>query len=790
MKVEDLKNELFKDNYMDMAIKEYLTFKNTDDYDETYKKQALLNINNYLRDKKITSENIVDIVDYFQKENPSSGSFVHWSNVSDLKDYASAKPLEVAELSNYLYEGSADLKDRITRFINSGKNYNKSIRLGAPLFGYLLAGFDLEKYPLYKESIYKDFLNTFGIKETLGDIPTNYSNYYQLCSILLDYFKKNGHMDNPNMLDIQDFVFCLSCYEELYTKIAVKYLYEHAEKINSLELSDEKFVNYINNLDKDFLNEIRTRYERDDKVNFIRYKVADEVLNDGSISINRLEEIKAEAQNRFGENILKQWNNFRILFPFYYEKYKEKVNIELEKLFTIVKNIDEFRGFEFKENKFISDFYGPNNYGNSRCWFVLYPKEKDSHKSSAQLYFGLGYTKEFDFNNISFGLTFGDKLRKKDNSLENNIVTIKDPNSFSFKNVRQKMVQVFYQFKEINKPLENGGNGVSPDDKKFYDNLEVDFNKNIEIRKLIFENPDVLIRQISTALKSGKHIILVGPPGTGKSKLAKEICENYDIDCKMVTAMSDWSTYDTIGGYKPDKDGALFFDEGIFLQLFKNSEDYSPMNKWLIIDEINRADIDKAFGSLFSVLTGDKITLHFKSKSGKNIVLRPEEKGEVIQPNDYEYIIPQDWRIIGTMNTFDKTSLYEMSYAFMRRFAFIPVGIPENIDEKIMHQYLTVWGIEDKSINDVDLREGLVEIWNIINKYRIVGPAIIEDIARYVSIQGDYTSALILYVLPQFEGIMPNDILKFTQELYNSSIKNFSQKKTLLDTFIKDFFRI
>src|SRR5690606_1203062 len=110
----------------------------------------------------------------------------------------------------------------------------------------------------------------------------------------------------------------------------------------------------------------------------------------------------------------------------------------------------------------------------------------------------------------------------------------------------------------------NGGNGVSPDDKKFYDNLEVDFNKNIEIRKLIFENPDVLIRQISTALKSGKHIILVGPPGTGKSKLAKEICENYDIDCKMVTAMSDWSTYDTIGGYKPDKDGALFFDEGIF----------------------------------------------------------------------------------------------------------------------------------------------------------------------------------------------------------------------------------
>ena len=199
---------------------------------------------------------------------------------------------------------------------------------------------------------------------------------------------------------------------------------------------------------------------------------------------------------------------------------------------------------------------------------------------------------------------------------------------------------------------------------KIYDNLEVDFNKNIEIRKLIFENPDVLINQISTAQSQENILYLWALMEQANQSWQKKYVKT-DIDYKMVTAMSDWSTYDTIGGYKPDKDGALFFDEGIFLQLFKNSEDYSPMNKWLIIDEINRADIDKAFGSLFSVLTGDKITLHFKSKSGKNIVLRPEEKGEVIQPNDYEYIIPQDWRIIGTMNTFDKTSLYEMSYAFM-----------------------------------------------------------------------------------------------------------------------------
>src|SRR3546814_7353210 len=36
--------------------------------------------------------------------------------------------------------------------------------------------------------------------------------------------------------------------------------------------------------------------------------------------------------------------------------------------------------------------------------------------------------------------------------------------------------------------------------------------------------------------------------------------------------------------------------------------------------------------------------------------------------------------MIGTMNTFYKASLYQLSYAFMRRFAFIEVEVPSSDD--------------------------------------------------------------------------------------------------------------
>lgn len=309
----------------------------------------------------------------------------------------------------------------------------------------------------------------------------------------------------------------------------------------------------------------------------------------------------------------------------------------------------------------------------------------------------------------------------------------------------------------------------------------VDFDVEPLLEGLVFENVDVILAQVTTAIRNGKNIILTGPPGTGKSKLASKICELYKVESMVVTASSNWSTFETIGGYRPDREGNLYFNKGVFLQCVKGNETNQVKNKWLIIDEINRADIDKAFGSLFSVMTGDDVTLPFETKDGKSIELKPQNKEQNVEINYHTYIIPDDWRIIATMNTIDKASLYEMSYAFMRRFAFIPIGVPKGITTELVIEYLNVWGMSMYSHADT-----LATIWSLINKYRKIGPSIIEDIAKHTNDGDDFTSAIILYVLPQFEGLSVQRIKEFVKLLVDESTDIID--RNLLDDFIDDFF--
>ena len=78
--------------------------------------------------------------------------------------------------------------------------------------------------------------------------------------------------------------------------------------------------------------------------------------------------------------------------------------------------------------------------------------------------------------------------------------------------------------------------------------------------------PPNTIERAVAAISAGKHLLLVGPPGTAKTELAHFIAqaarrEGYVAGAFVATASADWTTFDTIGGYALQRDGSLKFKE-------------------------------------------------------------------------------------------------------------------------------------------------------------------------------------------------------------------------------------
>ncbi|MDE0803348.1 MAG: AAA family ATPase [Acidimicrobiales bacterium] len=252
--------------------------------------------------------------------------------------------------------------------------------------------------------------------------------------------------------------------------------------------------------------------------------------------------------------------------------------------------------------------------------------------------------------------------------------------------------------------------------------------------------PAQVIDQLVASIDAGKHVILTGPPGTGKttlSFLAAEVAQQAMLCTGFLptTATTEWTTFETIGGFQPSSEG-LLFRPGMFVEALESG-------RWLVIDELNRSNFDRAFGQLFTVLSGQSAVLPFK-RAGRSEPVALVPAGVEPPPETDVIRVPASWRIIATMNVFDKNLLFEMSYALMRRFAFVEVTSPDaHVFEELLASH-----------------HGVVSDLLLLRRFRDLGPAVYLDAARFADrrARDDVTRSRLLYetfysyFLPQLEG--------------------------------------
>lgn len=172
------------------------------------------------------------------------------------------------------------------------------------------------------------------------------------------------------------------------------------------------------------------------------------------------------------------------------------------------------------------------------------------------------------------------------------------------------------------------------------------------------------LREVRDLLWDDRQLIFYGPPGTGKTYLALKLAEFFGggpEQVKLVQFHPSYAYEDFFEGFRPQEDPktrdvAFRITAGPLRELadLAASEGNRHIPHFLVIDEINRANLAKVFGELYFLL-------EYRNRSVR------------LTYSADNFALPSNLFIIGTMNTADR-SIALVDAAMRRRFAFVELS--------------------------------------------------------------------------------------------------------------------
>jgi MoxR-like ATPase len=162
---------------------------------------------------------------------------------------------------------------------------------------------------------------------------------------------------------------------------------------------------------------------------------------------------------------------------------------------------------------------------------------------------------------------------------------------------------------------------------------------------------------VQAALASGAHILIEGPPGTGKSTLLRQVAEARHAQFVLVEGNAELTPARLIGSFDP----ALVLEQGYRPENFADGPLAAAMREGglLYVEELNRVPEETI-----------------------NVLLTVMSEGEINVPRLGKIVAADRFRLVAAMNPFDSVGTSRLSTALQDRTCRVSFGYQDAAEER------------------------------------------------------------------------------------------------------------